>query len=447
MSKLIYDHQNRRMDCGYGDHPILREPPLYVGPPEQDWPGKGNPHVLTVAVLTLGDRLTTRIDRTALVQALNPRLMVVSILRGFDFHRAWVLLHGPLSAFERAGMVVLDRQHANVVGRPTIVSGPALVARGHRTRGNSSYSYHVEAALAVLGAQLYLCEKVRSGTHAVRTRDEAIEHLTHILRPLRAHLRKQSHGAVFRDDEERSANGNIGYDDPLYRSLLARGSRLVEDLYAGDLKKAEIGRRWTAMGAELPLDAIAGSSIPWAVIEAERVLKAAVNMACAAFRREGAARSLRQEAGSLIEGVQAYSFGQPDAETLFEDGVRGEDIPDIFALTRLAWLWDINPSDFYGGLFPWRLHFAAARFLGNLSMGGEEVHLDPEAHWGLQAIRHDIFDDMLDPSTAAARAWMRPFLDLGDDFWDLVPRALNPVDGVVPAWRFRPKRTRAKGLR
>lgn len=441
MPDLIYDHENLRMDLGFGAPPILREPPQYVGPP-QHWSDNGDPHVLRVAVPLSGHGLNTRINRSALVQTIGQRLMITSILRGFDFYRSWVLLHGPLSAFEGAGIIALDRHRGNGVGPPTVVAGPAIFSQGRRTRGDSSYSSPIMAAMAVVGAQLYLCEKVRSGTRLGRSRDEDIGHLTQILRPLRAHLRKQSHGAVFRSDEERIANGSTGFDDPLYKSLLARGSPLVQELYADRLTKAEIGRRWANIGAQLPPDAAADSSIPKAIIEAESALRVAVDMACAAFQRERAGRALRFEGASASEGSQVFSFGQSDAETLFENGLSGGRVPDIFALTRLAWLWDINPSDFYGGVFAWRLHFAAARYLGNMHFSAEEVHIDTQAHWGLRAMRHDIFDTMLDVSTAAARAWMRPFMVFDDSFWEAVPPALGHAVGVSPAWRFRRPRAR-----
>ncbi|MGV8954931.1 MAG: hypothetical protein ACOH2M_27785 [Cypionkella sp.] len=146
----------------------------------------------------------------------------------------------------------------------------------------------------------------------------------------------------------------------------------------------------------------------------------------------------------LKEG-NLFLINVPTAEALVEAEDGHARPPDLFALTRLAFLWDVTPADDYASLFPWRLHFAAARFLGRLHQrGSNEVVLDADAHWGLRALRYDVLDDSLDSHTFEARAWLRHYMTLDEDFWAREPKPLQDL-AVRPAWRFLAVRKARRG--
>lgn len=445
MPDLIYDHQFANRDLGAWLHPLLRRPPTYVGAPDRVPAELRGPHVLPVAVLLAGERFPTRIDLSDL-RDISTRLGHISVLQGLDFYSQWILLHGPIAAFDNAGIWVLDRQ-APPTGRPALVAGPGRLPVRFRSTGDRSHGPATVVALAALGAQLYLCEKTGLGVEgpggSALTATVA-ERLSSLLDPLRSRLHGDTDSESLEEREDwRSREGETGHGDTLYRNLLQRGTPLVRQRFPGKTSKAAIGEQLKGIGGALPLPH--AGTLPFAQKKAEEQVSAAVDWACLTLRRDEELRKIRPGLGEDPADPRGlFLVNVPAAETLVEASAVGTRPPDLFALTRLAHLWDVTPADDYQSLFPWRLHFAAARFLGRLHRGGSgEVDLDAEAHWGLRAIRYDVLDGSLDDQTREARAWLRRYMTFDDDFWALEPKLLHDMP-VRPAWRFLSVR-KAKG--
>lgn len=444
MSDLIYDHQIRSRDLRGAIHPVFRRPPAYVGAPDRLPVTLRSPHVLQIAVLQSGERFPTRIDLGDL-RGISVGLTHFSILNGLDFYSQWILIHGPLAGFDEAGILVLDRENAPT-GRPALVAGPARLPVRSRSAGDNAYGPAATIALAAVGAQLYLCEKTGLGAESALTATVA-GRLSSLLDPLRSCLRIGNHDESAEEREDRrSYHGETGHGDPLYRNLLKRGTPLVEERFRGQPRKSAIGQQLKHIGKSLP--SVPGGGLPFAQEKAEEGVRAAVEWACLALRRAEALRKVRP--GLAVDPVDPgegnlFLINVPTAETLVETEAGQAQPPDLFALTRLAFLWDVTPADDYPGLFPWRLHFAAARFLGRLHRGGsDEVVLDADAHWGLRAIRYDVLDGSLDSQTMEARAWLRHYMTLDEDFWALEPKPVQDL-AVRPAWRFLAVRKARRG--
>lgn len=451
MSKLIYDHDSLPTFASLRSHPVFRQRPTYVGQPIVDWPGSREPHTLQIAVVLPNHVLPTRLSRSELIQGLGNGPTELAILMGHDFHQNWALLFGTIADFDKTGVLVLER--AGVVERPQlgVVAGPTLLSTHRRGAGDSSYAPIVRKALAVVGAQLYLCQMLGRGAQQTQPgkidADPIVEHLTRRLLPLRQHVRRGQTAVELADAEERRyVDGRIGADDPLYRRLISDGTTLVRTVY-GDLhEKTVVGRRWEKLGKKLTQLADDSGSAVIIPGRGAETLDVAVQLACAAFQRDGVIRSFcqNQETNPEAPGMlRNLTVGERSGSTLVQEVTARVSPHDIFGLTRLAWLWDFDPVEIHAGLFPWQLHFSAARFLGRLYLGhAGEITLPLAADWGLRALRMDVLDPMLDAESAAARAWLRQFMNFGADLWDRLPPALPQITGDNVIWNFRQDRRR-----
>lgn len=143
-------------------------------------------------------------------------------------------------------------------------------------------------------------------------------------------------------------------------------------------------------------------------------------------------------------GGQVFTVNASIANGLVVAAEAEQDNPDVFALTRLAFLWGINAAEYIGDLQGLSLHFAAARFLGKLHRAERSVELDAAAHWGCRALSFDLFDTLLDPDMLSARVWLNQFMLLPPEVLDLKPQTLPPAAEARLHWRHRQMRTKIR---
>jgi len=446
LTSLLYDHGQLGSAIS-----SLRTPDLLRGKPDfigqiGDMPDRfAGPQTLKVAVPLATDQGPAHIHRGDVVSSVGNALIIATILNGRQFFESWIIVYGTVDAFSQAGTLLSSTDRRSRLGHPALLQAPMLVAQ-RRLPGNSAYTPYERAALEVVGAQLYLSERLIVGASGLTEKQGegsgAYEHLSPILDPLRPLLRRS-----YRDDcgQEAEDEGRPGFDigpaDRVYRFLLRTGSPLVTRLYgpvfAGTTRSA--GNKWLSVGRDMARQSGTRTSRPHVVDMIGR-LRAAVNTAVNALSRPAAAAQLHLKFNENAEGLRPFSGTIDDAiaDRLVSWDKDAAEL-DIAGLTQLAFYWDLDPSQHFPQLHFWSSHFAAARFLGtwHRHRGEAELMLPPAAHWGLQALSSTMFEGLLDHKTVAARKWLRGFEFASMDIEETQPARIRLPVSIEPSWRHR----------
>ncbi|WP_189427466.1 hypothetical protein [Devosia pacifica] len=89
---------------------------------------------------------------------------------------------------------------------------------------------------------------------------------------------------------------------------------------------------------------------------------------------------------------------------LFEPG---NGLPSVYLMTRIAFDFDLNPSEFLPQLYDLKPHFEAARLIGAARRTGRVRYRSSEAYWGLDGLSHPDRDASVSGDLAEARVFLR----------------------------------------
>lgn len=402
---------------------VFREMPLFIGEIGQLPVELRNPHVLHITILKSEPIAPFAHMVTDLAKMLRGPVDAVSALGGEDFYSGWCLTYGTAKMFEDAGTILLDEEKTERVDVPAIV-GDSWGLRAKRLgRGARPYSDLEIAVQQNLGAQFYRVERLLVG--ALRKNhggNPAIEAQS-VLEAYLKRFKTSARGATQRSKEADYAFRRLREDLGPKRLLVLHGAASVRAIGAR-LEEEGSGFRVPARREEGWALDVPELAIELALLEPLLVICQRVNRLQNFIDRTLDLTGLdRQDDPVLL-------MPERSAEELlgFGSDTTGDRMPNLVALTRIAFDFDCNGAAFYPSLGPLTLHLAAACALGRRSRGAT-VKKTALERWGLRGLADDRFDSVCFPELREARRQLRSLGRPGKRSGGKPPPFLPPRDG------------------
>lgn len=401
---------------------VFREMPLFIGEIGHLPVELRNPHVLHITILKSEPIAPFAHMVKDLANMLRGPVDAVSALGSEDFYSGWCLTYGTARMFEDAGTILLDEEKTERVDVPAIVGDSWGLRAKSLERGARPYSDIEIAVQQNLGAQLYRVERLLVGAlrkhHGGNPAIEAQSILETYLKRFKTSARGTTKRSKEADYAFRRLREDLGPKRLLVlygASVRAIGARLEEE---GSSFRVPA---WRQEGWALEVPQLARELD---LLEPLLVLCQRVNRLQNFIDRTLDLTGLERQDDPVV------LMPKRSAEELvgFGRDATGDRMPDLVALTRIAFDFDCNGAAFYPSLGPLALHLAAACALGRKSRGAtvEETALE---RWGLRGLGDERFDSLCFPELREARRQLRILGKPGERSGGKLPPFLPPRDG------------------